>query len=484
MEKSKGRFHRPERPWHVRHARTVPTGKTGQREIQYLSGSKLLGRSRLDRGYTLARRSRSRLVRRSDGGGRRIAHGGDRGAGDHPGDRLVAGHGHLLADPVGNLLGDRLGHARPCDARNLLGHDFLDHPALGDLLHVVHDFLDIPGAMNRHLAGLSFGNHRGRDHVPDHRHGGISGLGNRLAAARIFVAKTALVTGGHRDKLGCRLHAVGGHLLGRLDGLANGVGLGDIVGLVDRLAHHPLTGNFDRVVDRLAHHPLTLDVVGDRLSRHHRLRHGLILGPPLILQYRVRDQLGHALVSRLRNQHAWILLALVASQGRLRHHRNRQDRHHTSHQSHSHRCLPPIVSSPARPVFTLVKLLMCQGTRLDSTIWVTSGEWKKYTGCGFLKRFNTTATLCRHPMLIIIWWRPEGRTNGGSHQGRLWRVNGSYRSEFDGLYRGQGAGVNGAAGREGEHRLGEDVGAQPARRTETCDLRSSRTACGDTSRRG
>src|SRR5271157_5901317 len=35
----------------------------------------------------------------------------------------------------------------------------------------------------------------------------------------------------------------------------------------------------------------------------------------------------------------------------------------------------------------------------------------------FLKRFNTTATLCRHPMLIVIWWRPEGRTNGGSRQG-------------------------------------------------------------------
>src|SRR5208337_4641125 len=98
----------------------------------------------------------------------------------------------------------------------------------------------------------------------------------------------------------------------------------------------------------------------------------------------VRDHLGHALVSRLRNQHAWILLAPVASQGRLRHHRNRQDRHHTSHQSHSHRCLPPIVSSPARPVFTRVKLLMCQGTRWDSTIWITSVEWKKYTGCGFL----------------------------------------------------------------------------------------------------
>src|SRR5208337_4047117 len=345
------------------------------------------------------------------------------------------------------LLGDRLGHARPCDARNLLGHDFLDHPALGDLLHVVHDFLDIPGAMNRHLAGLSFGNHRGRDHVPDHRHGGISGLGNRLAAARILVAKTALVTRGYRDKLGRWLHAVAGHLLGRLDGLANGVGLGDIVGLVDRLAHHPLTGNFDRVVDRLAHYPLTLDIVGHGLAHHHSLLHSLILGPPLILQYRVRDHLGHALVSRLRNQHAWILPALMASQGRLRHHRNRQDRHHASHQSHSHRCLPPVVSSSARPVFTLVKRLMCQGTRLDSTTWVTLGKWKNCTGYGFLRGIKATDTLCHHPMLIVIWWRSEGRTNGGSRQGRLWRVNGSCRSEFDRLYRGQGGGVNGAAGR-------------------------------------
>src|SRR5208283_597399 len=81
----------------------------------------------------------------------------------------------------------------------------------------------------------------------------------------------------------------------------------------------------------------------------------------------------------------------------------------------------------------LVKLLMCQGTRLDSTIWVTSVEWKKYTGCGFLKRFNITATLCHHPMLIVIWWRPEGSTNGGSRQGRLWRVNGSYGGKFNGF---------------------------------------------------
>ena len=106
----------------------------------------------------------------------------------------------------------------------------------------------------------------------------------------------------------------------------------------------------------------------------------------------------------------------------------------------------------------LVKLLMCQGTRLDSTIWVTSVEWKKYTGCGFLKRFNITATLCRHPMLIVIWWRPEGRTNGGSRQGRLWRVNGSYRGEFNDCTEARGRSERGS--RPGEHRLGEDVGAR------------------------
>ena len=33
-------------------------------------------------------------------------------------------------------------------------------------------------------------------------------------------------------------------------------------------------------------------------------------------------------------------------------------------------------------------------------------------------------------------------------------------ASFDRLYRGQGAGVNGAAGREAEHRLGEDIGAR------------------------
>src|SRR5208337_5301942 len=39
-----------------------------------------------------------------------------------------------------------------------------------------------------------------------------------------------------------------------------------------------------------------------------------------------------------------------------------------------------------------------------------------------------------------------------------------------------------ASGREGEHRLGEDIGAQPARRNETCDLRSSPFNIGERSR--
>ena len=173
--------------------------------------------------------------------------------------------------------------------------------------------------MNRHLAGLSFGNHCGRDNIPDHRYGGIGSLGNRHAAARIFVAKTARVTGGYRDKLGRRLHAVAGHLLGRLNGLANRVGLGHIISLVDRLAHQPLTGNFDRVVNRPAHHPLTLDIIGNGLPHHHRLLNGLVFRPPVALHHRVRDHLRHALVGRLHDHHARITLANVASGGRLPH---------------------------------------------------------------------------------------------------------------------------------------------------------------------
>ncbi len=91
------------------------------------------------------------------------------------------------------------------------------------------------------------------------------------------------------------------------------------------------------------------------------------------------------------------------------------------------------------------------------------------------------ATMCGHPRLIGIGWGLEGRTNGGSRQGRCWRVNG-YRGEFDRVYRGQGAGVNGAAGQESTGLV--RTSGLPARWTETWDIKSSRTACGDTSKRG